>query len=285
MKRSVLMIIMVMLVLAGSAQQQLSLPDAINIALQNSLEIQLAKNRISADSIYNNIGYAGGLPVVTGNIADNESITSVNQKLNTGNNIQRNNAAANNLQASIGGSILLYNGGRVLATKKRFAELETQSKELLNTQVQNIMADVMIGYFDIIRQQNYIKTINLSIDASNKQLDIVKVRQSVGLANNADLFQAQIDLNTLQQSKLAQELVIGQAKAELLRLLTLNADSSITIQDTIIVEKNIVLEDILNSLYKNADIKAAENQIRINELIVKETNGITLSIIKGNLWI
>ena len=257
--------------LISMGQNSLQLSDAVNIALKNSLDIQLVNNRIEATTIYNNYGYAGGLPIVTGSFADNEQVTTVNQKLNTGNDINRSNAAANNLSANITGSILLYNGGRVVATKKRLAELQSQSKEQLNAQVQNVLASVMVAYYDIVRQQDYIKTIDRSIDASNQQLDIVKVRQSVGLANNADLFQAQIDVNELQQSKLAQQLIVDQAKAELLRLLTLKADSSITIKDTILVDKNIMLDTVLNSLNKNADIKSAESQVRINELIVKET--------------
>lgn len=256
--------------LAKAQQNVLQLADAVNIALKNSLDIQLAKNKIAADSINNHIGVAGGLPLVTGNIGDNEQISNINQKLNSGTDTKRSGAATNSLSAGITGSILLYNGGRVVATKKRLGELKLQSDQQLNSQVQNILADVMVAYYDVVRQQNYIKTILLSIEASNKQLEIVKVRQSVGMANNADLFQAQIDLNVLQQSKLAQQLVIDQAKAELMRLLTLRADSSYIISDTIIVDKGVTLDLVLNSLPKNADILAADKQIRINELIVKE---------------
>ena len=260
--------------LLAQAQGVLRLTDAVNIALKNSLDIQLAKNRIEADSIKNNIGIAGGLPLVTANINDNEQITSVNQKLNTGATIQRNNAAANNLNSNITGSILLYNGGRVIATKKRLGQLQLQSQQQLMAQIQNILADVMIGYYDIVRQQNYIKTIELSIDASNKQLEIVKIRQQAGLANNADLFQAQIDLNNLQQAKLAQQLAIDQAKTELLRLLTLKSDSSISIEDTIIVDKKLALQTVLEGLNNNAEIAATDYQIKINELIVKETSAL-----------
>lgn len=253
------------------AQQYLPLSEAVNIALKNSLDIQLANNRIESATLFNNNGYAGGLPLVTANFSDNEQLSSVNQKLNSGADINRNNAAANNLSGNITGSILLYNGGRVIATKKRFAELQSQSQELLNAQVQNILATVMVSYYDIVRQQDYIKTIDRSIAASTQQLDIVKVRQSVGLANNADLFQAQIDLNVLQQAKLAQELIVSQAKTELLSVLTLKPDSAIFIKDTILVARDIQLESILNNVTKNADIKAAESQVKINEFIVKET--------------
>lgn len=268
--------------LSSYAQEDLPISVAVNIALKNSLDIQIANNRIESASILNNYGYAGGLPVVTANIGNSEQLTSVNQKLNTGVVIQRNNAAANLLNANVTGSILLYNGGRVVATKSRLAELQKQNKDLLNAQVQNLMASVMVGYYDIVRQQDYIKTINVSIDASLKQLEIVKLRQSVGLANNADLFQAQIDLNVLQQSKLAQQLVVDQAKAELLRLLTLRADSSITIRDTIIIDKTISLESVTNGINQNADLKAAESQIRINELIVKETAALRYPSVRAN---
>lgn len=259
------------LTMLAMGQNILPLSDAVNIALKNSLDIQLANNRIEAASIFNNYGIAGGLPIVTGSFSDNEQLISVYQKLNSGALIRRDNAAGNNLNANITGSILLFNGGRVVATKKRLGEIELQSKESLNAQVQNILASVMIAYFDIVRQQDYIKTIDGSMAALNQQLSIVKIRQQVGLANNADLFQAQIDLNVLQQSKLAQQLIVDQGKAELLRLLNLNPDSTITIKDSIVIDRSIQLDSVLNCVNKNADIKAAAAQIKINELIVKET--------------
>ncbi len=270
MKSITIFISFLFISLLTRAQAPLRLPDAVNIALKNSLDIQLAKNKIEANNINNNYGVAGGMPLVTGNLSDNEQVSNINQKLNTGTTINRSGAATNTLNVGVTGSILLYNGGRVIATKKRLAELELQSKEQLNSQVQAIMADVMTGYYDIVRQQSYTKTIDRSIDAAKQKLAIVKTSQQLGLANNADLFQAQIDLNALLQAQQAQWLVIGQAKAELLRLLTLKADSSITIEDTIIVDRGVNLDAVLASLTKNADVVAADEQVRINELVVKE---------------
>jgi outer membrane protein len=268
------LIVYIFLMVTGvmvKAQNQLTLSEAINIAMKNSLDAQLAKNVIEANTILNNYGVAGGLPLVTSTLSDNETVANINQKLNSGESITRNGAATNNFVVGLTGSILLYNGNRVVAAKKRLGLLELQSRDLLNAQIQNIIAGVMTGYYDIVRQQNYMKTIDRSIEASNQQLDIVKARQSVGLANNADLFQAQIDLNALLQSKQSQQVMIDQSKTELLRLLTLRADSVININDTIIVDKAISLDGILNSLNKNAEIQAAEQQIRINEQIVNET--------------
>src|SRR5689334_9307286 len=89
--------------------QTLSLQDAINIALKNSLDIQLVKNNEDIAKTNNYIGVAGGLPVVTAGASDNESITNVNQKLNTGTIIKRDAAAGNNLSANVTAGMLLYN--------------------------------------------------------------------------------------------------------------------------------------------------------------------------------
>ena len=281
MKQTVVSLVLLFSFTQLGAQNILRLPDAINLALKNSLEIQLNKNFLEANTILNNYGVAGGLPLVTGSLTDNEQISSINQKLNTGVNISRNAAPSNNFALGVTGSILLYNGNRVVATKSRLATLAKQSERQLNAQVQNILAGVMVGYYDIVRQQSYMKTIEKSIDASNQQLAIVQARQSVGLANNADFFQAQIDLNALLQAKQSQQLIIDQAKTELLRQLTLNPDSAITIQDTILVDRNMQLENVLNKVNKNADIIAAQDQVKINELVVKETAALRYTSIRA----
>ncbi len=266
--------ILAILILISSysrAQQPLYLKDAINIALKNSLDIQLSKNNVEANTIYNNYGIAGGLPLITGTANDIEQLTNINQKLSNGTVIKRYGATANNLTSGVTASILLYNGMRVVTTKKRLEELQQQSEQLLNAQIQNIIAAMMTNYYDVVRQQSYLKTLEQSIEVSKQRLNIVQIQQSVGLANNADLFQTQLDLNALIQARESQQLIIDQAKTNLLTLLTLKADSAISISDTIIVERNISLENILSNLHQSPEVHAVEEQIRINELIEKET--------------
>jgi outer membrane protein len=269
MNRFFFILFLLMISLIGFSQT-LTLQDAINIALKNSLDLQLQKNNVEINTINNHIGVAGGLPVVTAGASDNEQVTKVNQKLNTGTIIQRNAAAGNNLSANVTAGMLLYNGFRVIATKNRLEQLQSQSEKLLNAQVQNIMASVMTGYYDIVRQQAYIKTIDQSIDVAQKRLDIVKTQQNVGMANNADLFQSQLDLNALLQSKQSQLLIVDQAKTDLLTMLSLKPDSTIIVSDTIIVDRSIILGNILSDIGKNAEIMAADDQVKINRFIVKE---------------
>ena len=102
------------------------------------------------------------------------------------------------------------------------------------------------------------------------------------MANNADVFQTQLDLNSLMQAKQSQQLVVAQAKTDLMLLLNVSPDTIINIQDTIIVDKSLVLEDILRNVPRNAELMAADNQIKISELLVKETLALRYPTLRGN---
>jgi outer membrane protein TolC len=175
----------------GISQQRLTLTDAINQALKNSYDIQLAQNSLDISVINNSAGVAGGLPTVTAGANDNETITSINQKFpDPSRDTKRSNVGSNNLTANVTGSILLYNGLRVQSTRERLDQLEKQNQQLLASQVQNTIAAVMAKYFDVVRQQYFLQALDRTIEVSRQKLTILEVRKEVGVANNADIFQA-----------------------------------------------------------------------------------------------
>ena len=124
-------------------------------------------------------------------------------------------------------SMPVFAGGRIENEFKRLEVVESQSDNMYSSRAQTLIYNVMLKYYDIVRQQEYAKTLEASIKASKQRLEIVKQQQSVGVANDADLFQSQVDLNTQIQSLIAQQLVIDQDKTDLLTLMILNPDSVI----------------------------------------------------------
>jgi outer membrane protein TolC len=264
-------------------QKRLSLSDAVAIALKNSYDIQLAKNNLEIAGINNYVGVAGGLPTVTATMNDVENITSINQQFpDPSRNITRTGVASNNLNANITAGIVLFNGFRVKAAQQRLHELQKMNQDMLNAQIQTTMASVITNYYDVVRQQNLLSTINKSIEVSQQRIDIIKSRKEVGLANNADLYQAQIDLNALVQSKQAQQLIIDQGKTNLLSLLFVSPDSAVIISDTIIVDEKINFSQLKNLALRNPQILAAEQQIKINELIERETAALRVPTLRAN---
>src|ERR1700722_3530467 len=269
-----LQLILAALVLpAGMLQAQLlSRDEAVRIALKNSLGIDLGRNAIKIAAINNSYGIAGGLPLVNGTASDQEQSTSIRQKYSDPtDNKQSDNAFSNSLTGAVNGYMLLYNGSRVVNAKRQLGEIEAQSRQQLSSKALIVVNNVLLKYYDVVRQQSYAKTLQASIDAQKQQLAIVQAQQSVGLANNSDLFQSQVDLNTQIQNLQAQQLIIDKDKTDMLALLTLNPDSVIQVEDTILIDRTIQLPGILGALQgTNPDIMAANEQISINQFVEKQ---------------
>ena len=269
MKKLILSLV-IFVPLLGISQPMISLKGAIDTMLNNSFEIQIAGNILNINKKNNTLGVAGGLPSVNINISDNESSTNVNQKLNSGVEIKKSSANGNTMTSNVTLGMVLFNGFRITATKGRLEHLQKMSELQLNLQIQNSIATIMAKYYDIIRQQEYLKIIQFSLEVSQKKLDIVSERRKVGLANDADYLQAQIDVNTAQQVLRTQQLVVDQAKTDLLQLMSRNKYYEYTVNDTIVVDRSVELNTVTKYLEQNPQYLSAEQQVMINEQIVKE---------------
>ncbi len=263
-------------------QTPMSVDDAIQIALRKNLSLEIQRNEVAARQLENNIGVAGGLPTVSGIVNDQAQVTDIYQKLVTGTEISRNGALGNNLNASINGTMVLYNGLRIRATKDRLDQLAQQSEQLLSAQIQDIVAAVMTQYFDVKRQERYLTTIDGSMAVAEKNLEIVTARQGAGLANNADLFQAQLDLNALRQQRMQQALVIAQANADLLNLLDQDANADLTLTDSIVVNPSLGWDSLAASLSHNPQMIAADRQIQIQQLLQQEVGAQRMPTLRAN---
>jgi outer membrane protein TolC len=258
----------------GAGQTVVTLKSAIDTTLKNSFEIQIAGNNLEISKINNTRGVAGALPTVNASVSDNQSIINVNQKLNSGVEIVKPSATGNTMTSGVTAGMVLFNGFKIMATKQRLNHLQQQSELQLNIQIQNSIAAVMAKYYDIIRQQEYLKIIQNSLDVSQKKLDIVTEKKNVGMANDADYLQALIDVNTAQQNLKNQQLAVEQTKTDLLQIMSQKQYYPFSVNDSIVVDRSIQLNSIINYLHKNPQFLSAEQQIKINEQVVKEVSAL-----------
>ena len=280
--KKVLFYFLLLLPFITEAQTPLTIINAIDTALKNNFDIQIAKNNTEISKINNTFGVAGGLPSINATAGDNNSVYNLNQKLSSGEEISKNNVSSSSLNAGLTANIVLFNGFKILATKEKLNYLQKQSELQLNQQIQNTIAAIMVTYYDIIRQQSCLNIIQSSLDVSAKKSDIVKERLNVGMANDADLLQAQMDYSMSEQNLKGQQLIIEQEKINLLQLMGVKQLFPITIKDTILIDKNIRKDSIVNFLENNPQYLSAEQQIKINEQIVKEQKAQRFPSIKVN---
>ena len=280
--KKILLYLVLLLPLMGAAQTMVTLKSAIDTTLSNSFDIQIAENNLEVSKINNSLGVAGGLPSVNASVNDNQSVSNVKQKFNDGREINKSRATGNTMNSSITAGILLFNGFRVVATKGRLEHLQTLNELQLNTQIQNSIATVMTTYYDVVRQQEYLKIIQSTLGVSQKKLEIVTAQKNVGMANEADYLQALIDVNSAEQSLKSQELQVEQAKTDLLQIMSGNSYYPFSITDTIVVDRSVEQNTITIYLRQNPQYLSAEQQVRINEKVVKEVAALRYPSLRFN---
>lgn len=262
-----------------SAQEKLSINQAVTIALQNSYDIQLVENNVAIAKNNNSLGVAGALPTISATATDNKTLTTIEQKFaDPTRNTTKSGVEGNVLSAGLNASVVLFNGYRIMAAKDRLALLEKQNGYLLQSQMQNTTAQVMQQYYNVVRQQAYLKTIEKSIEASQQRLEIVKTKQKIGVANQTDFLQSNLDLNALVQAKQNQLLIIAQAKNDLIRTLNYQVPpTNISVDDSIQIDTKLVLSganSIQEGMNNNPQLAALSTQIKINQQLEKETKAL-----------
>jgi hypothetical protein len=156
-----------------AAQNNLSLKEAVTIAIQNSYDIKLVENNLSIAQNNNNYGVAGGLPTVTANGTNNNTLTTINQTFpDASRNTTRSGVDGSTLNGGLTATMILFNGYRIAATKDRLESIQKQTEAALQVQMLNTSSTVMQQYYNVIRQVAFLKTIEKSIEVER----IIKCR-------------------------------------------------------------------------------------------------------------
>ena len=266
-----------------AAQNNLSLKEAVTIAIQNSYDIKLVENSLSIAKNNNNYGVAGGLPTVTATGTNNNTLTTISQTFpDPSRNTTRSGVDGSTLNGGLSATMILFNGYRIAATKDRLESIQKQTEAVLQTQMLNTSSIVMQQYYNVIRQLAFLKTIEKSIEASEQRVAIVKTRQELGVANQADLLQSSLDLNALLQAKQNQLLVLDQVKADLYNSMVLPANSNYIFTDSIQVDQKLILSDVESKMKAHPLLQSAQQLINVNQFLEKETKALMYPTLRAN---
>lgn len=190
--------VIALLLFVGFAQAQenkFTLKDAINMAIKQNLDIQIANADLEIAKNNNNWGNAGALPTVNANVSNTEAVSNIDQKLANGSSIQRNNVSNSSINSNLSISFRIYNGKRISATKERFEVIERIGVIALDQQIGQIIFDVSNIYHNIIRLNKQVLATKAIIALSEERYKIAETRFNVGSGTKTDMLQAEIDLN------------------------------------------------------------------------------------------
>jgi outer membrane protein len=221
---------------ALQAQQDstvLNAQDAVRIALEKNLNIRIVQEDLNIARINNTWGNAGRWPTITAFMQNIEAVTNLDQQLSNGTNIKRNGVTNNVLNGNLTAQWRIYNGQRVVASKRRFEELEKIGQINVEAQMQQISFDVLVTYYNIVRLNQQVKAFSGIIALAEERLKIAQTRFEVGSAAKTDMLQSAIDLNSQQNSLVDIKRQIQNNKAILNTLLLRPANQELTVADSV----------------------------------------------------
>jgi outer membrane protein len=243
MKRIIILILCTGTVYAQAQLRPLTLNEAIATSLQNNYDIQLSRNDSNLAALNNSYARYAFFPTVNANGAvtfnNTDQLQVYEDRKRTGTVKNTNVAAAVNLNWT------LFDGFKMFITRKRLNELVTLGELQIRTEVVGTVADVMRTYYNIVRQEQLLRSIEEQMDLSNERLKLAQYKFEVGSGAKPDVLQAQIDLNGQKSSYLSQQTAINKLKDQLNQLLNVPLGTNFMVADTSIAyNENILLDSV-----------------------------------------
>ena len=272
----------------AAAQETLTLPHAIEIALQNNYSIRIVKNQQQAAENNYNRGNAGFLPSVTAGAQTNNNYNALfrqqrkvpqtvinpvtkDTSFREVTQINEFNGRTNNAySANVTLNWTVFDGFAMFANYDRLAEIRAAGRENTKAAIENTVADVTNAYFAIIQQERRRIVFEDALKISEQRLKLARNRYEVGSGSKQDYLSAQVDYNADQSALIGQEQQIANAKIAVNQLLARPAGTAIAASDTIIVNPNLNLAGLQGSVEKqNTNLLVAQRNRNVAYLDTK----------------
>lgn len=258
----------------------LTLEDAVAIALKNNYNIQLAKNNAKVAQTNVTIGNAGYLPTVNATLSTSSSVLNIKQTRSDGtlNNLKNLHNSSRTYGPNINWTI--FDGFAMFANYDQLKQLNNLGKVLERDTVQSTLLSVISSYYNLVYQNQQIISLKGAIDISHTQLRYASDKYSVGRASKLDVLNAQVNLNTDTANLLLQIQNFKTTKIQLNQLLVRKLDEDFSVPDTIQIQNQLVLSDIINQAQKaNPNILSSQINKRLAEINLRQVRALRYPIV------
>ena len=265
-------------------QKAITAQDAVSIALKYNYDILIARNSSTSDSINNTPGNAGMLPTIAINGSESYSTANkIQQKFSDGTSSTSTNANSNSVDANVGLNWTLFDGGKMFVTKRKLNEIQALGEIQFRDRVLQTEYDVILAYYDVVRQKQELASINEVITYNLERVKISQTAYDAGLSPKTNLLQAKIDLNVYQENAINQQSIIIASKRTLNQLLGRNADIQFDVLDSIPINYLVDKKELAQKLdSSNTSILAFKKQVDVSKLSLKEMNTLLFPKINFN---
>lgn len=261
------------LISGGAAAQELTLEQAIALALDKNYDVRLAENSAEIASTNNKYAFGALLPTINGTASTIRNVN--NQRVEFGGERDTLNnegtGKAYNVLATVQLNWVLFDGGKMFIARNRIESLDEQAQLILKSQMINTVSLVILNYHDIVRQKQQLKAIEEQMAVSDERVKLATRKLDVGIGAKPELLQAKVDYNAFRTQALQQEAAITNLKQQLNVLTGMQLESAYDVADTIFIDLDLKQEQIAEDIEnKNFLLLSAKKTLEIADFLTRE---------------
>ncbi|MEX2594211.1 MAG: TolC family protein [Anditalea sp.] len=263
-------------------QEILTFEDVIQLGLENNFGVKIAVNEREIAGNVRKIGAGALLPVLDATYGRTSSVEDVEQQFFDDSSpriIQ--DAQSENENFSL---VAIYGiRADAFVAMKRLGKLSEISELEAKIVIENTVAAVSAAYYRLVLEMQRDKVLQETLELSEKRLEIVESQYELGQQSKSEYLAAQVDYNADLSLLVSQDQVIESARINLNELLAMDPSSDYVVRDTIQIEGNLLLEDLLdNAIHYNKQLLVTQRQENVAFLQIKELQAQRLPVLTLN---
>lgn len=270
MKKQILLIAILILTSISwvNAQEALTLESAIQIALDNNLNIQVAKNQAEISNNNATKGNAGLLPLLSASGGVNYAEYATDEITSS---------------AGLNFSYTLFDGFGSKYTYKILNQQKEQGSLNARYTIENIISNVISGFYNLSEAFDELDVASDNLAISKDRLMRIESKYDFGTINKLEVLNAKVDFNRDSSSYLKSAQSYEELRREMNVLLGRSAEIDYQIiPDGSEFQKFDMLELKKSALSKNAEYLIKASQMREDELEVKKAKSGQLPSLNVN---
>ncbi len=261
----------ILLPIVVSSQDILSLDEAIQIGLENSFSIRIARNEVDIAQNNNTIGNAGYLPRLDLNVNQNNNFQNRYFEYEEGISSSDNGYRTHSITPIVQLGWTLFDGFAMFIRKEKLDVFAQQSDLQLRISVENAIANIVYTYYSIAFNENLYNSYKDQMVLSRERLVIAREKSNIGVGYELQELQSEVDYRADSARYMQQSNYLTNIKAELNRLLARQPNVSFNVNTTIPVPNTELSANIYSKVQEqNPNLLFARLQAKVSELEISE---------------
>lgn len=263
-------------------QEVLSFEEVIELGLENNFDVKISVNVREIADNERKLGLGALLPVVGANYGRTSSVEDVEQQF-------LDDAAPRIIddaqsQGETFSLVALYGiRADALVAMKRLGKLSEISELEAKIVIENTVAMLSSAYYRLVLELQRDKLLQETLELSKRRLDIAQAQYELGQQSKSAFLAAQVDYNADLSLLLSQDQVIEEARISLSELMALDPSYEYEVRDTIQVEGNLLLEDLVdNAFHHNKQLMVTQRLENVAYLQIRELQAQRLPVLTFN---